>query len=135
MGAWGYFSMQNDCAMDWVAQHVEMPLIQAIIGALRRYVDSMEGDDTRKHEAEAALALLIDLSSVQSIGRYTTIDLSSEAQAEGVWDLAIDVANKLLLEDQWLALWNEPEKKRQILRELLSLLQQHRSQEGNPGTV
>jgi len=62
MGAWGYKPFENDYALEWLANDVEMPNVEAIRSALQRYLSEPKPDDVIKHEVEAAIATLIHIS-------------------------------------------------------------------------
>ena len=57
MGAWGYEPMDDDTALDWLANEVDAPLLAAIKRTLQGYLELTEADDVKTIEAIAAAAL------------------------------------------------------------------------------
>jgi hypothetical protein len=123
MGAWNYGSMDNDCALDWVAECVEKPILEAIERTLRDFSATSEPNDILKSEAEAAVALLIDLTTTPSLMKNTKLDFTFNATQKGLFALAEEIVNKLRNDENWLAEWNSPEQKLQVLNELLTQLE------------
>jgi hypothetical protein len=126
MGAWGYAPMESDEALEWLADKVEAPLLTAIKGTLQAYLDQTEKDDVKMIEAEAAAALLIDLTGTCGKMRYTDFSggyLGDAAQESELWSLAAKAIAKIITEEQWLSGWNKPQQKLQVLKQLLSELQ------------
>jgi hypothetical protein len=128
MGAWGYEPMENDYALEWLINEVEAPLLAAIKKALQAYLEQSEKDDVRTIEAEAAAALLVDLAGSHAAMKYTDFSggyLGYAAKEDELWSLAAKVIARILeQEQQWLGGWGEPERKLQVLKQLLSDLQQ-----------
>ncbi|HEY7152990.1 MAG TPA: DUF4259 domain-containing protein [Gemmataceae bacterium] len=122
MGAWGYGPMENDCALDWIAEFAEKPILTAIECALRDFSSAADPDDIQKSEAEAAAALLLDLTTTPSLMRYSKVDFIFNAKKKDLFNLAIAAITRLIDDKDWLAEWNDPEKKFQMLNELLSEL-------------
>ncbi len=126
MGAWGYEPMQNDEALEWLANEVEAPLLTAIKETLQAYLDQTEQDDVKTIEAEAAAALLVDLTGDHAKMKYIHFNsgyLGYEVKKSELWSLATKVVAKIIEQEAWLSGWDEPEQKRQVLKLLLSDLQ------------
>jgi hypothetical protein len=126
MGAWGYEPMENDDALEWLANKVEAPLVAAIKGSLQAYLDQTEKDDVRMSEAEAAAALQVDLGGNRAKMKYTDFSgsyLGYAAKENELWLLAAKAIAKMMEEEQWLSGWNKPQQKLQVLKQLLSELQ------------
>jgi hypothetical protein len=136
MGAWGYEPMENDEALEWLANEVEAPLLGTIKRTLQAYLDQTENDDLKTLEAETAAALLVDLTGDHTKMKYTHFSsgyLAYEAKETDLWSLAAKVIAKIIeREGAWLSGWNEPEQKLQILQQLLADLQriQARNKDG-----
>ena len=128
MGAWGYEPMDDDLALDWLADQVEAPLLAAIRGTLQAYLDQTEKDDVKTIEAIAAAALLVDLTGDHTKMKYTHFNsgyLGYEAKEADLWSLAARVIEKIMEEEKgWLSDCNDPQKKVQVLKQLVSDLQQ-----------
>jgi hypothetical protein len=123
MGDWNYGSMDNDCALDWVAEFVEKPILDAIERTLRDFSAASGSDDILKSEAEAAVALLVDLTATPSSMKNSKLDFKYNAAQRGLFKLAEEAVNKLRNDENWLAEWNAPEQKLQVLNELLVQLE------------
>jgi hypothetical protein len=126
MGAWGYGPMENDHALEWLANEVEAPLLARMKQAFNAYLEQTEKDDVRRIEAEAAAALLVDVTGDHAKLKYTPFSsgfLAYQAKEDRLWSLAAGVITKILTEEGWLSGWSEPRLKRQTLKELLSELQ------------
>ena len=128
MGAWGYEPMDDDTALDWLANEVEAPLLAAISKTLQAYMDQTEKDDVKTTEAIAAAALLVDLIGDHTKMKYTQFHngyLGHEAKEADLCLLAARVIEKIMEQERdWLSNWNDPEKKVQVLKLLVSDLQQ-----------
>jgi hypothetical protein len=128
MGAWGYEPMDDDLALDWLANEVESPLLTAIKRTLQTYLDKTEKDDVKTIEAIAAAALLVDLTGDHTNMKYTHFNsgyLGYEAKEADLWSLAAKVIEKIMEEEKdWLSDWNDPQKKVQVLKQLVFDLQQ-----------
>src|SRR5262245_45945260 len=123
MGAWGCGPMENDLGLEWLANEVEAPLLATIKRAFHAYLHQEEKDDAKLAEAEAAAALLVDLTGDHTKMKYTPFSsgfFSYQAQEEQLWSLASQVITKMLTEEEWLNDWNEPQAKRQALEQLRS---------------
>ncbi len=132
MGAWGYAPMENDEALEWLANEVEAPLLTSIKRALQDFLDQTEKDDLKTINAEAAAALFVDLTGDHAMLKYTPFSsgyFGYQAKEDGLWSLAAKVLAKVSEDEVWLSVWNEPDQKRQSLKQLLSDL--HRIQEMN----
>jgi uncharacterized protein DUF4259 len=126
MGAWGYGAMENDEALEWLVNEVEAPLLVKIKQAFNAYLEQSEKDEVRLSEAEAAAALLIDLTGDHTRLKYTPFSsgfLAYRAKEDRLWSLATRVITTILTEEDWLSSWSEPRLKRDALKELLSELQ------------
>jgi hypothetical protein len=127
MGAWGYEPMDDDLALEWLANDVEAPLLETIKRTLQAYIDKTEKDDVKTTEAIAATALLVDLTGEYTRMKYTDFRggyLGYVAKETDLWSLAAKVIEMILEEESdWLSGWNEPQQKVQVLRRLLSDLQ------------
>ena len=128
MGAWGYEPMENDEALEWLANEIEAPLLAAIKKTLQAYLDQTEKDDAKAIEAEAAAALLVDLTGDHAKMKYTHFDsgyLGYEAKQADLWSLAANVIERIIeAERDWLSGWDDPQQKEQKLKQLVSNLQQ-----------
>jgi hypothetical protein len=120
MGAWGYKPMENDYAADWMACNVEQPIVETIRKTFQDFLGDGQSNDVRKHEAEAAVALLIDLGGYPRPGKYSAIDIREQAKTEGLWNLATMVVRKLCEDREWLSSWSHPEEKNEVLSQLLA---------------
>ncbi len=88
MGAWGYEPMGNDYALEWLCNEIEAPLLAAIKRALQAYLDQTEKDDLKTIAAEAAAALLVDLTSDHTKMKYAHFYsgyLGYEAKQNDLW--------------------------------------------------
>jgi hypothetical protein len=128
MGAWGYGPLDDDIALDWLAEEVEAPLLAAIKKALHAYSDQPEKDDARTIEAVAAAALLVDLTGHHTRMKYAhfhTGYLGHAVREADLWSLAVGVVERIIEEeDTWLRGWNDPAQKVQALRQLVADLQE-----------
>lgn len=135
MGAWGYDPMDDDLALEWLANEVEAPLLTAISKTLQAYLDQTEKDDVKTIEAIAAAALLVDLTGDHSKMKYTHFSsgyLGYEANEADLWSLAARVIEKIVEEEKdWLSGWADPQQKAQVLKQLVSDLQQIRTASGS----
>jgi hypothetical protein len=121
--------MENDTALDWLASEVEAPLLATIRRTLHAFLEQTQRDDVKMMEAEAAAALLVDLTGGHAKMKYTQINSSYLAKQDGLWSLAATVITRIIEDTDWLGGWNEPQEKLQVLRQLLSDL--HRIQGGS----
>jgi hypothetical protein len=115
--------MEDDLALEWLANEVEAPLLAVMKRAFHAYLHQAGKDDVKLIEAEAAAALLVDLTGDHSRMKYTPFSggfLAYQAKEEGLWSLASEVVTRLLAEEDWLRGWSEPQSKRQALEQLLS---------------
>jgi hypothetical protein len=119
MGAWSEQPTANDEALEWIANAVERPVIDAIRAALVRFLEN-KSDDVTKAEAEAAVALLLDLATNWATKRYVQFNFGDIASDQGLWDKAREVIIGLRSEKKWLEKWNSPEKKAGVLDQLLA---------------
>jgi hypothetical protein len=71
MGSWGYEPMDDDLALEWLANQVEDPLLAAIKRTLQAYLDRTDEDDVKTIEAIAATALLVDFTGDHTKMKYT----------------------------------------------------------------
>jgi hypothetical protein len=128
MGAWGYKPMDDDVALDWLADQVEAPLLAAIRGTLQAYLDQTGKDDVKTIEAIAAAALLVDLTGDHTQMKYTAFSsgyLGYEAKETDLWLFAARVIEQIMEEERdWLRGWDDPQQKVQGLKQLVSDLQQ-----------
>jgi hypothetical protein len=109
-------------------------MIDAIGCTLKRFVVDPT-DDVSKIEAEAAVALLIDLAEPSGIMKYVRFDGWYPASEAGVWSKAKQAIELLASDRKWLAQWNSPEKKAAILAKLLVELDTSEArQTGNQAT-
>jgi hypothetical protein len=120
MGAWGHKPMENDYALDWVASNCEQPLVNAIKNALQSFLSESSYDDVKKHEAEAAVALLIDYSGTETQRKFSNINITHYANEGRLWDQAANVVKRLKEDQEWIGDWNSPEEKIMVLNGLLS---------------
>src|SRR3954470_3746669 len=111
MGAWGEGPMSNDTALDWMASRIEAPLAAMIQDTLQGYLDGT----MHPSEAEAAVALLIDLTSGVTGTKYRGIDLGHESAERGLWDLAIQAVERAKTDTAWITSWIDPRAKLGIL--------------------
>ncbi len=119
MGAWDEQPLGNDEAQEWVDNSIIRPMVDAIIAALGRFLAD-QTDDLKKFEAEAAVALLIDLADPNKHPKYVPLDGRYMASYLGVWDQAITAVRLLISQEEWLAQWGNPEKKAAVLEQLLA---------------
>lgn len=129
MGAGGYEPMDDDCACDWLADEIEAPLLGAIKRTLQAYLDQTDRDDVKTIEAEAAAALLVDLTGSHAKMRYMNLDCSWLAREGNLWALATTVVNKIMQDEEWINSYNEPQEKMAVLKRILADLRH--CQEGN----
>jgi hypothetical protein len=122
MGAWGYGSIENDYALDWIANNVEWRLAMAIKDTLEAFIVGGRTDITH-FEAEAAVAVLVEYADYA--GKNDTenppqpgIRLGPIFAQEGLWRLASEAIDKLLKDQAWLLSWNDPEKKKEVIEKL-----------------
>jgi hypothetical protein len=123
MGAWGHKAMENDLALEWLANEVEAPLLATIKKTLQSYLGHTEKDVLKTIEAEAAAALLVDLTGDHAKMKYNHINCGYLAKGEKLWSLAAVVINKIMKDEDWICGWNDPQLKRQVLMQLLADLQ------------
>lgn len=117
MGAWSEGPTENDLAQEWIANSIDMTIVGAISDALQRFfVDP--ADDLRKCEAEAAIAVLLDLTGDMRGLKYMRFHIRSIANEVGLWDSAIRAIKTLQGDTKWLASWTNPEKKGAMLSHL-----------------
>ncbi len=122
MGAWGEKPMENDEALEWLANQVESPLLACVERTFQRFLAD-PADEVSLIEAEAAAALLVDLTGDQTRMKYTDFRggfLGYEARQRGLWTLAARAVEKILEDKEWLSGWNDPERKEAILKDLLA---------------
>jgi hypothetical protein len=128
MGAWGYEPLDDDLALEWLANQVETPLLAEISKTLQAYLDQTERDDVKTIEAIAAAALLVDLTGDHTKMKYTHFNsgyLGYEAKEADLCSLAARVIEKIIEEERnWLSGWDDPQQKVQALKRLVSDLQQ-----------
>ncbi len=97
-------------------------MMDAISIALDRFLKD-DADDLKKMEAEAAVALLIDLADLKDHPKYVRFDGGYMASELGVWNKAIAAIRLLISQKKWLAQWNDPEGKAEVLRQLAADLE------------
>jgi len=122
MGAWGYKPMENDEALEWMANEIEMPLFEAIRNKIQDFFGNSE-DDVKKSEVEAAVGLLLDFAAPLRM-ENGKVDLRHLASENQIWDQAIAAIEKLRADEKWLEQWNSGEKKKEVLHHLLAKLNQ-----------
>jgi hypothetical protein len=129
MGSWGYEPFENDYAMEWLDNDVASVLLAQVTAKLAAFIQGGFEDDIEKHQAEAAVALLILFcdSGNTPIESACPINLYQQAKEQGVFDLAITTIQLLLQDTVWISAWSEPNEKQQrlekLLRELRALLE------------
>jgi len=64
MGAWGYKPLENDYALEWLANDIEPPMMKAIRRTFHGFLRSKRSDDVRRHQVEAAATLLVEYSQI-----------------------------------------------------------------------
>jgi hypothetical protein len=121
MGAWGHGSTENDEALEWIANHIEEPIITSIKECLEGFLAD-PSDDIKKHEAEAAVALLIDFTANLGSLKRCPINITQLAESAGLWDLGIQGIQLLRADHAWLQEWTTPTEKLAVLNALLSEL-------------
>ena len=109
--------MGNDGALDWIANAFELPVVDAIRTALDGYLMD-RSEDKMKDEAQAAVALLLDLTA-KADWKYVQPAYRSMANDRGLWKKAAEVISALGSDEKWLSLWSHPEKKKAVLKQLL----------------
>lgn len=123
MGAWSEEPLGSDEAQEWITNSITQPMLDAIVIALDRFLTD-KTDDVRNVEAEAAVALLIDLANRKGRPPYVQLDPGGHlASQSGVWDKATEAIKTLMSQAKWLAQWNNPQKKMGVLMQLLTELQ------------
>src|SRR5690349_19889247 len=120
MGAWGYEPMENDEALEWLANEVEAPLLGTIKKAFQTYLDQTQKDDMKTIEAEAAVALLVDLTGGYAKMKYTQINSGYLAKEDTLWSVAVNVLTRIMEDKDWLSGWGDPQQKLQVLKQLLT---------------
>jgi hypothetical protein len=125
MGAWGYKPTENDEALEWIANEVEMPLFEAITTKIQDFLLNSE-DDVKKSEVQAAIALLLGFVAPLRM-ENGQVDLSYLAAKNKIWEQAISAIEKLKADKQWLQQWNSADKKKEALDDLLAKLNQHKT--------
>jgi hypothetical protein len=130
MGAWGYEPMDDDLAFEWLANEIEAPLLGTIKRTLQAYLDQTERDDDKTIEAQAAAALLVDLTGDNAKIGYIDLDCGWVAvdddwlTREGdLWVLATKVINKIMEDDRFINAFTKPQEKKSVLTRLLTDLQ------------
>jgi 3-hydroxy-3-methylglutaryl CoA synthase len=124
MGAWSEEPLGSDEAQEWIANSITQPMLDAILIAIDRFL-SDKTDDVRKVEAEAAVALLIDLANREGRSKYVQFDPGCYmASQSGVWKKATEAIKLLMSQEKWLAQWNNPQKKMGVLMQLFTDLQE-----------
>jgi hypothetical protein len=120
MGAWGEDPMANDTALDWLSSQIETPVAVSIHTAFRSYLDGA-GNPA---EAEAAAALLIEYTAPSQATKYRGIDLTQAAVELDLWRIGREVIERLLADEAWIDTWLDPGTKREVLRGLLTEMEQ-----------
>ncbi len=125
MGAWGYGPFDSDEAMDWINNHVEPLLIAQIDSKLTSCVRSGFESDLDKFHAEAAIALLIQLSNpLEPIPDGLPINLYFQATEINLYHKATAVLSMILKDSAWLEGWSgENQEKRNQLEKAIMRLQ------------
>jgi hypothetical protein len=123
LGNWGYGPIESDPGRDWLDNEVGDSLASVIERALKAY-QAGSHDLVEEPEAEAACALLVDCTSNSTKSRYQTIDLRYPAETRSLWDLAVSIVDQMMRNEDWLDEWDDPDEKRDALRELRSQLEQ-----------
>jgi hypothetical protein len=131
MGAWGYDPFEDDVAQEWLLNTVESPILRAIADALNQFLED-GSDDVRKTEAEAAVALLLDLTSEPSGFRYVRFNINYFAR-EGLWDLSTMAITRLRSDQKWLEGYSDPQKKVDVLTGLLNAVEASKGRSSNAG--
>jgi hypothetical protein len=98
-------------------------LLGTIKRTLRAYLDQTEKDDVKTHEAEAAAALLVDLTGGYAKMRYIDLNCGWLAKDDDLWSLAAEVIKKIMQDEPWINDYTEPQRKMSVLGQLLSDLQ------------
>jgi hypothetical protein len=119
MGTWSVEPTGNDEALEWIANAIEYPLSNAIELAITQLL-SDPADDVIK--AEAAVALLIDLTSAAYTPKYWGISVNFIALDKGLFELATSAIITLLSQEKWLAEFGNPHDKIVVLKRLLAEL-------------
>jgi hypothetical protein len=135
MGAWGYEPMDDDLALDWLANEIESPLLTAIKRTLQAYSDQTGKDDAKTIEAIAAAALLVDLTGDHTKMKYTHFRsgyLAHEAKEVDLWSLAIAVIQKIMEDKNWLSGCKDPQRKVLVLNQLVTDLQHVKAASNSP---
>lgn len=138
MGAWGYEPMDDDLAFEWLANEVEAPLLGTIKRTLQVYLDQTERDDVKTIEAQAAAALLVDLTGRYAKMGYIDLDCSWLAREENwlaregdLLALASTVINKIMQDERFINAYNKPHEKKSVLKRLLIDLQHCQERNAN----
>lgn len=138
MGAWGYEPMDDDSAFEWLANEIEAPLLGTIKRTLQAYLDQTDKDFKKSIEAQAAAALLVDLTSGYAKMGYIDLDCGWLAKDEDwatregdLWALATTVINKIMQDEHFINVHSEPQKKKSMLKRLLADLQHFQERNRN----
>src|SRR5262249_17392665 len=104
MGAWGYEPFDSDYAMEWIENDINIPLLTSIQRKMTTFIQDGFTDDVEKHQAVAAVALLVQMCQVPGITSESTcpINLYYQAKDEHTFRLAITTVNVLLDDHSWI---------------------------------
>jgi hypothetical protein len=125
MGAWGYGSMENDDALEWLANSVEWPMAMTIKNILRAFIAG-ERADILHVEVEAAVALLVKYADASRWLGWSAenaqyeIELGHVFAQEKLWHSASEAVEKMLKDEEWLQSWTDPGIKKKVPEDLLS---------------
>jgi hypothetical protein len=126
MGSWSEDPMGNDYAQEWLVNSIAYPLTAAITNAIACFLAD-GSDDVKKIEAEAAVALLLELTadvanlqSLRSIIKYSACE-------QGLWDRAMTAIVRLRSDEKWLSAWSNPERKADVLSGIIIALQESKN--------
>jgi hypothetical protein len=89
--------------------------------------------DVRKAEAEAAIALLLDLVSDTPKLESLRFALRFYTHEQKLWDRAKTTILRLQSDEKWLSAWNDPQKKCDVLTSLIEAIETAKTNAPNSG--
>ena len=128
MGAWGLGSMENDYALEWLANQVSYPIFLAIYNTINNYLNQPTPDDILRYEVEAAAALLISYySDVKEEQRSEAVDVVEYAKKADLLNSSAVAVKRLIDDPQWINKWGRSQQDKKGV--LVDLLRQIESQQ------
>lgn len=140
MGAWGHGPFDNDYALDWIEGCVQPTVLTLLSDKMEECLKRGREDDTLKHEAESAVALLLLLSNPsctfsQGINVPEEIGLLHLARAKNAFDSATAIIDCLIADKNWIQDWSDPDLKLRFLRQMQDMLRRLKNGEKNGDIV